>query len=96
MLDFGDRRIMGCSRTDLERWVRELTGLQDRSFLAGRLDLSDTGIPVCLVVRELAPRRIGLVSFAQLELWFDYPSDQADAARDWIRRFDRHTQRGGG
>ena len=96
MLDFGDRRIMGCSRTDLERWVRELTGLQDRSFLADRLDLSDAGIPVCLVVRELAPRRIGLVSFAQLEVWFDYPPDQADAARDWIRRFDRHTQRGGG
>jgi uncharacterized protein (DUF1919 family) len=36
------------------------------------------------------------VSFAQLEVGFEYPASQAEAARDWIRRFDRHTQRGGG
>jgi hypothetical protein len=96
MLDFGDRRVMGCSRADLERWVRELTGLQGRQFQGGRLDLSDAGIPVCIITHELVPRRIGLVSFAQLEVGFEYPASQAEAARDWIRRFDRHTQRGGG
>ncbi|MEK9776408.1 MAG: hypothetical protein VW339_09770, partial [Quisquiliibacterium sp.] len=77
MLDFGDRRIMGCSVADLERWVRELTGLQGRRLVSGRLDLSEDGIPLCILARELAPRSIGLVSFAQLEVGFEYQQHDA-------------------
>ena len=96
MVDFGDLRVMACSPADLERWLREFTG--DAHLKVGgqycRLDAG--GFMIDLSWQVLAPRRIALLRIEQLELRFVYPGEHAAAARRWISRFDRHTQRGGG
>ena len=96
MPDFGDRRVMGCSRADLERWVAEMLGPLAGRFRGDRLELSGAGVPVAIVVRDAPERRLGLVRFRELEVRFEYPPEHAATAREWIARFDRHTQRGGG
>ena len=96
MPDFGDHRIMACTRADLQRWLREFTG--DPSLQVGdhALELALEGFNLTLNTRELPPRRIALLRIEQLEVQFDYATESAARARDWIARFDRHTQRGGG
>jgi len=94
--DFGDQRVMGCSRADLERWVAELLGPGVGRFVGDRLDLAAAGVPIAIVVRDLPPRTLGLIRFHELEVRFEYPPEQRAIAREWIARFDRHTQRGGG
>jgi len=96
MPDFGDRRVMGCSRDDLERWVAELLGPGAGRFTGDRLDLAGVGIPIAIVVREAPQRSLGLIRFRELEVRFDYAPQDRAVAREWIARFDRHTQRGGG
>lgn len=96
MPDFGDHRIMACTRSDLQRWVREFTGDDSLQVHDRPLELSLDGFALRLNTRELPPRRIALLRIEQLEVWFDYAADSALKARDWIARFDRHTQRGGG
>lgn len=96
MPDFGDQRVMGCSRADLERWVREMCGPAAAGFVADRLDLAPAGVPVAIVVRDAPPRRLGMVRFRELDVRFEYAPADRDAARRWIAEFDRHTQRGGG
>jgi len=96
MPDFGDRRVMGCSRDDLERWVAELLGPAAGRFVDDRLDLASVGIPVAIVVRDAPERSLGLIRFRELEVGFEYAPQDRAVAREWIARFDRHTQRGGG
>lgn len=62
----------------------------------GALTVDSEGIEITLRWRVLEPRRIALLRIEQLELEFSYPAHAAAQARDWISRFDRHTQRGGG
>lgn len=87
---------MACTRADLQRWLCEFIG--DPSLQVGdrALELALEGFNLTLNTRELPPRRIALLRIEQLEVWFDYSTEAADRARDWIARFDRHTQRGGG
>jgi hypothetical protein len=93
---FGDSREMGCSRADLERWLREVTGLA--AFESGddwiRVPVADFHIEVRFT--PAPPRRLGLVTFRALRVRFKYPPGRAEQAREWIGRFDFHTQRGGG
>ena len=107
MPDFGDRRTMACTPADLKRWLGELCGCDpgmtafERASGAqpgsvGAATIEAEGVNVTLRWRVLEPRRIALLSIAQLELEFSYPSAEAKGARAWIERFDRHTQRGGG
>ena len=97
---FGDRRVMACTPADMERWLGEFTGQQSLRFepaTTGRsMSLDAGGWPMTVAVRELPPRVVALLRMPQLDVRFDYPADQAAAAREWITRFDRHTQRGGG
>ena len=96
MPDFGDRRVMGCSRDDLVRWVGELMGPGSGRFVGDRMDLGHAGVPLAIVVRDAPERVLGLVRFRELEVRFEYAEPDRAAARAWIVRFDRHTQRGGG
>ena len=107
MPDFGDRRTMACTPADLKRWLGELCGCDpgmpasERASGAqpgsvGAATIEAEGVNVTLRWRVLEPRRIALLSIAQLELEFSYPPAEAEGARAWIERFDRHTQRGGG
>ena len=96
MPDFGDRRVMGCTRADIERWVRELLGPGAPRFEGDRLDLRESGVALRVVVRDAPPRSLGLVRFRELDVSFEYEPADREVARAWIARFDRHTQRGGG
>jgi hypothetical protein len=107
MPDFGDRRTMACTPADLKRWLGELCGCDpsmtaaDRASAAqpgavGAATIEAEGVTLTLRWRVLEPRQIALLRIAQLELELDYPPAEATAARAWIERFDRHTQRGGG
>lgn len=87
---------MGCSRDDLERWLREMLGPAVPAFRDDRLALHAQGVPVTLRVADAPPRRLGLVTFRALDVSFDYAPDDGAAVRAFIARFDRHTQRGGG
>jgi hypothetical protein len=101
MPDFGDRRVMACSPSDLKRWLAELCGASSHSVFpgstaVGAVNIDAQGLTLSLRWQVLEPRRIALLTMDQLEVEFSYPADQADAARAWIARFDQHTQRGGG
>jgi len=87
---------MGCSRGDLERWVREMCGPCAPGFAADRLDLHAAGVPLAIVVEDAPPRRLGMVRFRELDVRFEYAPADRERARRWIVEFDRHTQRGGG
>lgn len=67
-----------------------------RPGAVGSAMIEAEGLALSMHWRVLEPRRIALLRIEQLELVFDYPREQAQAARAWIARFDRHTQRGGG
>ena len=107
MPDFGDHRIMACTPADLKRWLGELCGCDPamvapgapsaaRPGVVGAASVEADGVTLTLRWRVLEPRQIALLRIQQLELEFDYPPASAVAARAWIERFDRHTQRGGG
>lgn len=95
-VDFGDRRVMACTVTELTRWLCELTGDPEIALRGGAVEIPLPGGALQVRAAELAPRRIALLAIAQLEVSFQYPAAISDAARGWIRAFDRHTQRGGG
>lgn len=96
MPDFGDRRVMACTRADLQRWLREFTGIDSLCVGEQALALALDGLVMTVNTRQLPERRIALLRIQQLEVSFSYPPGLTDSARDWIARFDRHTQRGGG
>lgn len=91
---------MACTPADMERWLREFTGVDSVRFTSepgGRtLTIDAGGWPLTVGVVELPPRVVALLRMQQLDVRFSYPDDKAGAARDWIARFDQHTQRGGG
>ena len=96
MPDFGDDRVMACTESDMQRWLRGFTGQDELAFANGQVSFVDNGISLTVTIDELPVRRLGLVKFRDSRIRFSYPPESADAAREWIRRFDHHTQRGGG
>lgn len=87
---------MGCTRADLERWLREIHGDAVPSFTGDTIDLAVVGVPVRVTVRDAPQRSLGIVSFHELDVSFDFAPGERDAGDAWVRAFDRHTQRGGG
>ena len=107
MPDFGDHRVMACTPADLKRWLGELCDCDPamvapgaasvpRPGAVGSASVEAEGVTLTLRWRVLEPRQIALLRIQQLELEFIYSPAFARAARAWIERFDRHTQRGGG
>lgn len=95
MTFFGEHRVMACSRQELLRWLRELA--PERVVVKpDGFELDADGLPLKVEVAELEPRRYGLVKIEALDVHFRYPENAREAAYAWIKRFDRHTQRGGG
>lgn len=87
---------MACTEADMQRWLRGFTGQDGLAFEHGQVTFEDKGIRFTVTIEELPVRRLGLVKFRDSRIRFSYPPDQSDAAREWIGRFDHHTQRGGG
>jgi hypothetical protein len=86
---------MACTRADLARWLTELTG-SDHGIASGRASLAFDWGDLRIETEPLPPRRIALLRADQLRVRFIAPEGREAEARDWITRFDRHTQRGGG
>lgn len=96
MSGYGDSREMGCSRADIARWLREITGLDAIPEREGAFVVALQGFDLRVQVEPVPSRRLGLVVFRANRVSFLYPPQHQQAARDWIRHFDFHTQRGGG
>jgi hypothetical protein len=92
----GFERVMACSRADLDRWLRELTGSDQGVAATGRATLAFDWGELRLETEPMPPRRIALLKVQQLRVRFVPPPGRDAEARDWIERFDHHTQRGGG
>ena len=67
-----------------------------RDIAIGAVAVDAGGFALTIRWRVLEPRRIALLKIDQLEVEFAYPPGATALAREWIGRFDRHTQRGGG
>jgi hypothetical protein len=90
-------RDYGCTEAEWQRWLPDAVhghAWRMTSPTSARVDLA----PGSLVLRwcVLPPRRIALLSLARLEVGFVF--DGATLARRvaFLKRFDLHTQRGGG
>ena len=92
----GFDRIMACTRADLGRWLTELTGSDHGIAATGSAELPIEGGLLRIETEPLPPRRIALMSSHQLQVVFVPPEGREAEAREWVTRFDRHTQRGGG
>ena len=91
----GFARTMACTRADLARWLVELTG-SDHGIASGTASLQFDWGALRIETEPLPPRRIALLRSEQLRVVFVPPQGREDEAREWVTRFDRHTQRGGG
>ncbi len=96
MPDFGDERVMACTVSDMQRWIRGFTDQPNLTFANGKLSFTDGGVDFTVTIEELPVRKLGLVKFRDSKVKFEYPDSQAQQAREWIGVFDHHTQRGGG
>ncbi|MEI7443508.1 MAG: hypothetical protein WCK28_01335 [Burkholderiales bacterium] len=91
----GFTRVMSCTPADLARWLTELTGT-DHGMASGSAALPfDWGV-LRIETEPLPPIRIALLRTRQLRVRFVVPEGREAEAREWITRFDHHTQRGGG
>ncbi len=91
----GFDRTMSCTCADLARWLVELTG-SDHGIASGSASLAFDWGDLRIETEPMPPRRIALLRAEQLRVRFVPPAGREAEARDWITRFDRHTQRGGG
>lgn len=92
----GFDRTMACTRADLARWLTELTGSDHGIGATGRAELPIEGGLLRIETEQMPPRRIALMRAQQLRVVFVPPEGREAEAREWVTRFDRHTQRGGG
>jgi hypothetical protein len=91
----GFDRVMSCTLQDLARWLTEITGAS-HGIEGGAASLEFEWGALKIETEVLPQRRIALARFHQLRVRFVPPEGRETEARDWITRFDRHTQRGGG
>jgi len=96
MPDFGDDRVMGATRQDLERWLRDFTAQPSLAFRDGRMALRDGELDLTVRLDPAPARKLGMITFHNVRVRFEYPGEQAGIARAWIKKFDHYTQRGGG
>lgn len=93
---FGFDRVMGCSQADLARWLTELTGSDHGMAANGRAHIPQAWGTLEVRTEPLPASAIGLVRMQRLRVRFVYPAGAEERAREWVTRFDKHTQRGGG
>jgi len=93
---FGFDRVMSCSRADLARWLTEFSGSDHGMAQSGRAQIALPWGDLAVTTEDLPERRIGLARFRWLRVRFIAPEGCEEPARQWITRFDQHTQRGGG
>ncbi|MFZ9407733.1 MAG: hypothetical protein ACO26U_11650 [Burkholderiaceae bacterium] len=93
---FGFDRVMSCTRADLARWLTEFSGSDHGMATSGEARISQPWGILTVTTEEMPERRIGLARFKALQVRFIAPEGEEAQAREWITRFDRHTQRGGG
>jgi hypothetical protein len=93
---FGFDRVMGCSRADLARWLTEFSGSDHGMALTGTARIALPWGELTVTTEEQPERRVGLARFRSLRVQFIASEGGQAQAREWITRFDQHTQRGGG
>ena len=90
-------REMGCTVADFERSLPGAAApcpLHTAASGSARIDIGDGRLD--LRWRELPPRQIALVRFPRLQVDFAFSAVGAASRRDFMHRFDRYMQRGGG
>lgn len=93
---FGFDRVMGCSQADLARWLTEFSGSDHGMAQTGTALIGLPWGELKVTTEALPERQLGLARFKSLRVRFIAPEGCEALAREWVTRFDRHTQRGGG
>jgi hypothetical protein len=89
-------REMGCTVAELRAWLPAASGGRVIDWCDdGALIELDAG-RVTLHWQALPPRRIALISLPRLRVHFRAEGVAEDVWQAFMRRFDLHTQRGGG
>jgi hypothetical protein len=88
---------MGCSVGELRAWLPGACGgavLQWEGDHAVCMNVA--GGQVRIAWMPLAPRKIALITLPRVQIRFEASGVDPDAWHAFMRRFDLHTQRGGG
>jgi len=93
---FGLEREMGCTREEFLRWLPAATANAPLRAEGEELVLSVGEGEVRIHLAERPLRRIALVALPVLAVRFRFSGLDEAARRDFLDRFDRYTQRGGG
>ncbi len=94
MSDFAVERVMSIARADFLRLLPLVTG--DCLVNAeGTVELTHEGKRVVILLREEASLTIASLQLPRLRVRIELPPD-AQFQQDFLRRFDRVFQRGGG
>jgi hypothetical protein len=90
-------REYGCTETEWLGWMPGATqGLPLQHPGPDRLVVAIGGGRLTLSWQPLTPRVIALVRLPRLSVHFAFDGVDLDQRLDFLRRFDRHLQRGGG
>lgn len=90
-------RDYGCTEVEWRRWLPEAThGHAWRATGSQGADVTLGAGRLLLAWRVLPERRIALIRLPRLEVEFRFESVPADTRAAFLKRFDLHTQRGGG
>jgi hypothetical protein len=90
-------RDYGCTLTEWQRWLTEATAgctVQQTAPGAATVHLQQGHLSLSWQVLE--PRRIALIVLPRLAVRFAFLDVPPELRRSFLRRFDLHTQRGGG
>ncbi len=94
-----DQRIereMGLDRAEFLRSLEALLGGRDWQSEDGWLQFRWAGRPVRILLHPTGARRIGSLSLPMTQVEIDLRALDEEEARDFLARFDRAFQRGGG
>jgi len=89
-------REMGCTPAELRGWLPAASGDAPLRWRDDGADLALGQGWLRLDWQPLPPRRIALLVLPRLRLRLAFEGVGSDERRRWLRRFDLHTQRGGG
>jgi hypothetical protein len=89
-------REMGCTADELRAWLPGAAGDHALTLRAGEAEIAIGPGRLRLAWQDLPPRRIALLTMPRLAVQFRFEDVGEAARRDFMRRFDLYTQRGGG
>jgi hypothetical protein len=93
---FEFEREMGCTEAELRAWLPEACGGRSIEWRDGGADIALNEGRVSIDWMPLPPRRIALISLPRTRIRFAAHDLTAPEWIGFMRRFDLHTQRGGG